>query len=534
MSAKTLAQMQDDARKVSEQETVGGVLLALEALGGAFTAEDMIDRDGSRFAVPAGMSLSAAAAWLAERAEAEEERTIKTRTFNYRPWDGAHATHSVMRRIFGAVTHQGQQGFFGRTPPEMNDVPSGPGQTTAVPWGSLSIPMLPEVEFVLGQQRSPEHGLIFQLSAVGPKKYGGHVEGIFALVAEQLAASSLYRGKSFNGATMPAFLDPDSINPARFVFAADTMRQVEASVWAAIKYTDAVEAAGMPIKRAVLLEGPYGTGKSSLGLLTAKVANDHEWSYIHVRPGEDDVGEALRTARLYEPCVVFVEDVDTFADPTGSDAGGVSRLLDMFDGLTSKSSRVLVVMTTNHADRIHAGMIRPGRLDAMIHIGKPDAAGYRSLVEQNVRPDLLAVAETDWANVVQSLDGYLPAFVVEAAGRAVRYSLARAAGDLAAVLVTGADVIDAANGLRGQWDAMNAAPEHSQAPSLDAAFRQLLASTVETIDGVAGQVEQALGDVAEQAGQRAAEAAAGEAEQLADDVRSSAYEGASDGVRDNT
>lgn len=85
----------------------------------------------------------------------------------------------------------------------------------------------------------------------------------------------------------------------------------------------------------------------------------------------------LRTARLYQPAVVFIEDIDYRANNGESDA--VTELLEAFDGITSKGGELQIVMTTNHLDRIHKGMLRPGRLDAVVHIGALDRNGVERL-----------------------------------------------------------------------------------------------------------------------------------------------------------
>ncbi|NIS12736.1 MAG: AAA family ATPase, partial [Thermoplasmata archaeon] len=88
--------------------------------------------------------------------------------------------------------------------------------------------------------------------------------------------------------------------------------------------------------------------------------------FIQCRPGIDNVYDAMKTARLYQPAVVFYEDVDTIAQ--GDQTQGhvaVTQLLDIFDGLTAKSTKILAILTTNHPEKIHKGMVRPGRLDAV-------------------------------------------------------------------------------------------------------------------------------------------------------------------------
>jgi len=461
------------AQKYQEKQA----LQALAKLGGAAFREEDVIFEGRKIVLPEGTSIASNVAFL-KRLEAEqEEMTVYDRTFTYKPWDVAYAAMRAFKRAFGMVKHSGTPGFFGPNPPRLIDVPSGPHSTVQVPWGSFEIPVLSGTTFFTGGEKA-ESGLVGKITAEGPKKYRDHIEGVFRLIQDELENESLYRGKAFDGEEMPNFLDLDSFNPERIVFATDTATQVEANILAPIRYPDELDRLGLPSKRAVLAFGPYGTGKTSLGMIVAQEAVENGWTFIYARPGRDDLNEAMQTAKLYEPAVVFAEDIDVLADPSdGMSSAHVTKLLDDFDGIASKGSRLLLILTTNHPERIHKGMIRPGRLDAMIHVGAPDAEGIRKLIRIRIPGELLD-GSIDWDAVGDAFDGYLPAFVAEAADRAIRYAMARNGGKLDSVKLTTEDLVGAANGLRPQWEMMQDAPEHVPADALGVATKNLIVETV--------------------------------------------------------
>src|SRR5262245_54811598 len=165
----------------------------------------------------------------------------------------------------------------------------------------------------------------------------------------------------------------------------------------------------IPRKRAILLEGPYGTGKTLAAYLTAQIAESHGWTFIYCRPSRDDLGQVMGLARLYQPAVVFFEDIDVMA--AGGDVDAVTRLLDMFDGIQAKGTEIVAVLTTNHKERIHKAMVRPGRMDAMVHIGALDRHGIERLIRVTVPEEILAV--DDYDAVYRSMEGFLPAFAKE-------------------------------------------------------------------------------------------------------------------------
>ena len=183
-------------------------------------------------------------------------------------------------------------------------------------------------------------------------------------------------------------------------------------------------------------------------------------------------------ARMYQPAVVFTEDVDTLA---GAQNGDISQVLDMFDGIATKGLRMVLVMTTNHADKIHKGMVRPGRLDAVIHVADMDRPGVEALTRRVVGTAL--AEDVDFDKVFDAMSGYMPAFVREALDRAVGYSVSTHHGELGPIGTT--ELVLAANGLRDQLALMEGAQERHDEPTMDAAMRrhvEAVISGVEVID----------------------------------------------------
>lgn len=469
---------------------LNGVRAELRKLAGAVPNESNIERGGQMIRLPAEMELLDAARFLAKLHKDADEEVDIVRRFDYRPWDGAYCANRAFRREFGAVGHDGTPGFFGPNPPTFIDVTTGPnGETEQVPWGVLSIPVLPGCTFELGGTNDAELGPLFVVKASGPRRNRAEMDGVLNLIGNELHTASLYRGRSITGAVEAEFLDTASVDPTKVVYSQATMADLDANVWTPIRHAEQLRELGVPLKRSVLLHGPFGTGKTLAAILTAQQANANGWTFIKARPGRDELDTVLGTARLYAPAVVFFEDVDTVSNPDQLDADGVSVLLDSFDGLQAKGVEVMAVMTTNYPERIHKGMVRPGRLDAVIEIGALDGPGIVRLIVATVPESLLDVADVfaradDVANANM---GYAPAFVKEAADRAVRYALARSGGDLAGVTITAADLIAAADGLRPQLALMEDAPEgEARSRTLDAAMAATLDQAVRPLADAMG------------------------------------------------
>ncbi len=449
------------------------VLHTLAQLGGKLTAEEDVVFEGRKVVLPERMDLDDAISFLREKRSEDEREMAFSRTYNYRPWDGARATMNALKKAFGMVSQRSTMGFFGPNPPQLRTIKVGVNQTEQVPWGAMAIPLLPGVTFHLSGVNHPEMGTLFAISAEGPRKYRFEIEGVFALIDEELRTNSLYRGKAFDGQEDPEFLDLSGVDPKKVVYSDEVITQFEANVWAMLEYTDELRAIGVPLKRSVLLEGPYGTGKTLGAYLTAKKATENGWSFVYCRPGRDNLQTVMATARLYQPSVVFFEDIDTVTNEDHN-TDHVSRLLDIFDGVQAKGTAILCVLTTNHVGKIHKGVLRPGRLDSIIHIGELDANGIRRLIEANVPEKYLG--NLDWAAVAEAMEGFLPAFVKEAVDRTLRYSIARNGG-ASDILVT-EDFIHAARGLRPQLELMEGAHEGKQRDELSDALADLVDTAI--------------------------------------------------------
>lgn len=456
------------------------IVRELERLGGQAMREESIERGGQMIRLPESMTLNQAWRFIRSIEQELEEDASFSRQYPYRPWDGAYAVWQVFRRVFGAVSHHGAMGFWGRSRPELIRVASGYNETTEVPWGELTIPALPEVTFILGSHHDGERGELFQLYASGPRKHKAAIYGVFELVEEELRERSLYRGKAFDGAEHPNFIDLSAVDPSKVVFSTTSYEAMKANIWTPIRHADRLNALGTPRKRAVLLHGEWGTGKTLTAYLTAQIAVRHGWTFLRARPGVDDLHVVMQTAKLYAPAVVFFEDIDVISDPSSLEADEASRLLDSFDGIAAKGQDVLAVMTTNHIERIHKGMVRPGRLDAVIELGALDSPNTIELLLATIPVEL---SDDDDINqnadaVAAAHEGYTPAFVVEAAGRAIRHAVGRSTnGDTPRI--NAADLINAAESLRNQLELMQGARDEGRAETIDNRLQARVKETVE-------------------------------------------------------
>lgn len=444
-----------------QQQIKDAALRALEALGGLTVQDDALVFEGDKFILPdmyegrPHKAVEFLEDWIRQQSKKHEISKV----FPFRPYDVAAAFERTLRLVFGTSGFgQSTMTFFGPQPPQLITVPISTDESIQVPWGRVSLPIL-DCVFTVSHTSHPEHGVIGTIEAEVPRKYRQHIEGFFVKLEEELRKNSIYKGKAIDGAPHPNFIST-KVDPRRVVYSDDVMLDAETHIWLALRDPGRLKANGLPVKRQVLVEGPFGTGKTLLGLLTANEAIQGGFTFIQVRPGKDNLFDALKTAQLYAPAVVWFEDLDTKQE---GDEDHISKLLDVLDGMEAKTGSVIACFTSNYVEKIQKGVMRPGRLDAVIHIGDLDASGFKKLVLAHIPTNL--IGDIDWDAITEAFTGFPPAFNVEAIHRAIRYMLNRTRGGTEEVIAT-EDLVAAANGLRHQLDLMNGAKEGASEPQV--------------------------------------------------------------------
>lgn len=477
------AKLRERKAKVStEAKAREAVTALLREIGNLTVGDDALVYQGTKFILPEQYEgqggLRRAIDYLRTQEQQMEQEFSFNRVFQYRPYDGAYAYDRVMRALFGTGGHgKTNYGMFGqKTLPTFVSVDVEPGKTIQVPWGEVILPIY-NATFHLGAVRE-EYGPVFALNVTAPKKYRREIEAIFTMIEQELTRDSLYRGKAITGEEFPTLIDPFTVDPDRIVYSRDVIEALEAELWVLLTDTARMRELNIPLKRRVLLAGPYGTGKTLAGLWTAQKAVTHGWTFVQCRPGKDDPATVLQTAQLYAPAVVLIEDVDTFASDQRNRVE-LTRLLEMLDGMSNKGKEVVALFTTNNLGDIQKGALRPGRIDSIIQITDLDKDAFTKLVNVTLPAGLLA-DDIDWEAVAEAFAGYLPAFAVEAIQRSTRYAYARAikAGKRDIDQITTSDLIGGAKSLRAHWQQQQDAPSGTGVATMDSVLTGVVTDVV--------------------------------------------------------
>lgn len=408
--------------------------------------------------------------------EQQEAQSVQTYVSEYRPDDFAVAVADVSKEMFG-VTLQNGTGF---RPAETKRVQVSLTETREVPWGPNAIPALDNAQMEVGYTRDPEKGLVGQVQVYAKNKFTPLVKEFFNRIEQRLHTHSIYRGKAIVGTEWPEFYDLGKFRPELVTHSDLVAAALDVFLFTRLRNREKLRDLGEQFGVKVLLHGPYGTGKTSTALQAASIAAEFGIGFIHSRPGVDDVYETLRTAKLYPPCIVLLEDIDVIASNKTSDRE-LQRLLEALDGATSKGSEVIIIMTTNHRDRIHPGVFRPGRTDMEVLVNELDRSGVEKLIRAHVGP-LLGDVDFDAIFSETVVDGK-PTFTgshVESMIRHVRMAGLHRTGKTQFLLAT-EDFIKAAAPVKLQQRLQAEAREGDKPPAIEQAIAAVVRSTVHSI-----------------------------------------------------
>ena len=176
---------------------------------------------------------------------------------------------------------------------------------------------------------------------------------------------------------------------------------------------------GARIPKGVLLEGPPGTGKTLMAKAIAGEAgvpffsiSGSDFVEMFVGVGASRVRDLFSEAKKNAPCIVFIDEIDAVARRRGTGMGGghdereqtLNQLLVEMDGF-GVNSGIIVLAATNRVDILDPAILRPGRFDRKIGVGRPDVKGREEILKVHAKNKPLG-EDVDLKQIAQTTAGF--------------------------------------------------------------------------------------------------------------------------------
>lgn len=176
---------------------------------------------------------------------------------------------------------------------------------------------------------------------------------------------------------------------------------------------------GARIPKGVLLEGPPGTGKTLMAKAIAGEAgvpffsiSGSDFVEMFVGVGASRVRDLFAEAKRNAPCIVFIDEIDAVARRRGTGMGGghdereqtLNQLLVEMDGF-GVNSGIIVLAATNRVDILDPAILRPGRFDRKIGVGRPDVRGREEILKVHAKNKPLG-DDVDLKQIAQTTAGF--------------------------------------------------------------------------------------------------------------------------------
>ncbi len=176
---------------------------------------------------------------------------------------------------------------------------------------------------------------------------------------------------------------------------------------------------GARIPKGVLLEGPPGTGKTLLAKAVAGEAkvpfftiSGSDFVEMFVGVGASRVRDLFNEAKKNAPCIIFIDEIDAVARRRGTGMGGghdereqtLNQMLVEMDGF-GVNEGIIVIAATNRVDILDPAILRPGRFDRKVLVGRPDVKGRKEILEVHVKNKPIG-DDVDLQQIAQITSGF--------------------------------------------------------------------------------------------------------------------------------
>lgn len=347
----------------------------------------------------------------------EIQESTRVISFNYKfecfLADGAYA---VSRAIEGKIGYSRQQdsGPSGK-PPRMIDVAFADDTHIKVPFGKIDLPIFGDGAYV--DMSYDYEAQMMYIKGECQKRYSRDLDKIIDETKRYLREDSIYKNQAikFREGQDPEFIKLDGYDKIDLFLTPEAKFMTE-PIEARIEKTAECIKNNIDIKFGVLLEGPYGTGKTLYAFKLAIKAIQNGWTFIYCKNAEHALEAMIMAQRFSDNgtgVVLFIEDIDRILNSRDNVTNEISLLMD---GGESKNKNIITILTTNHLNDIDPTFLRGKRIGSIVTLTHPDAVTAEAMLVNQLKDEQgNSMVEGDISEAAQEIETLeiVPAFISE-------------------------------------------------------------------------------------------------------------------------
>lgn len=348
--------------------------------------------------------------------------------------EGVYALYNAVREVIGDVDLGAKTQASGDKLPKFVTINLPDGSELKIPIGKIILPSFDDESYL--DVHYDYSDVTLYITAVVRKKNEGKIEKIFKRAKHELENNSIYKGAAIKlcfdedgDAIEPEFIDLSNVDESKILMS-DSAKQALIPIISRIQNTEVCIEMGLDLKFGALMEGPYGTGKTLIAFLLAKIAIEYNWTFVYLEDC-NYIADTLKIVKNYTKgkngILLFTEDIDQAV--RGKRGKKIQDIVNTLDGGDTKTLPIISIFTTNHIEVIEPTFLRGKRIGSLISLGPLDYATAEKFVNNLVidkNGDSL-MDGSDITPAVEALCGIVPAFASEVIDKAKAYMINRGA-----------------------------------------------------------------------------------------------------------
>lgn len=369
-------------------------------------------QETKKILLPAGMDKRKAAKEL--EAQWANEESVNRFATSFEGWnwqDVLIALRRVTEREFGWMN--GQPNWWTGNPAEIDvvvDLKAGKKVNERAFYGNFKLTAWEGADAGVSLDESGN----VHISINAKRKYSDVITNYFNLIREQLETASIYRGKNIVVTVSPKnkqleFEIIENKGSDKIILNREEQLVVDTFI---------IDSLGEKGKRCFLFTGGYGTGKTETAMRIGRVAvKEHGMSFFYLKDSAA-FDKLLNLSKKYQPCIIFLEDIDEIASGEKRDSE-MNRILNTLDGVQTKGNDLTVLFTTNHPELINSALRRPGRIDIMVKFENCSAETISGIYHMYFK-GVPGAEMLDYASLAKKTPNVQGAVIAEIAKRALK------------------------------------------------------------------------------------------------------------------